>query len=68
MLIMGDSSTGLSPLYVEKIFAIIQDLNRPGLTILLVEQNPDMALYIAPGLSPSSRCHRSPGHRPKSPS
>jgi branched-chain amino acid transport system ATP-binding protein len=38
---------GLSPLYVEKTFEIIQDLNRKGITILLVEQNANMALSIA---------------------
>ena len=38
---------GLSPLFVEKIFEIIQDLNRKGITILLVEQNANMALSIA---------------------
>ena len=47
MLIMDEPSMGLSPLYVEKIFALIQDLNRQGMTILLVEQNANMALSIA---------------------
>jgi branched-chain amino acid transport system ATP-binding protein len=47
MLIMDEPSMGLSPLYVEKIFEIIQDLNRKGITILLVEQNANMALSIA---------------------
>jgi branched-chain amino acid transport system ATP-binding protein len=47
MLIMDEPSMGLSPLYVEKIFDIIQDLNRKGITILLVEQNANMALSIA---------------------
>ena len=47
MLIMDEPSMGLSPLFVEKIFDIIQDLNRKGMTILLVEQNANMALSIA---------------------
>jgi len=47
MLIMDEPSMGLSPLFVEKIFEIIQDLNRNGITILLVEQNAHMALSIA---------------------
>ncbi len=47
MLIMDEPSMGLSPLFVEKIFEIIRDLNRKGMTILLVEQNANMALSIA---------------------
>jgi branched-chain amino acid transport system ATP-binding protein len=47
MLIMDEPSMGLSPLYVEKIFEIIQDLNHRGMTILLVEQNANLALSIA---------------------
>ncbi|OGP89243.1 MAG: ABC transporter ATP-binding protein [Deltaproteobacteria bacterium RBG_16_48_10] len=47
MLIMDEPSMGLSPLYVEKTFEIIQGLNRKGITILLVEQNANMALSIA---------------------
>jgi branched-chain amino acid transport system ATP-binding protein len=47
MLIMDEPSMGLSPLYVEKIFEIIQDLNHRGMSILLVEQNANMALSIA---------------------
>jgi branched-chain amino acid transport system ATP-binding protein len=47
MLIMDEPSMGLSPLFVEKTFEIIQDLNRRGMTILLVEQNANMALSIA---------------------
>ena len=38
---------GLSPLLVGEIFEIIQELNRSGMTILLVEQNAKMALSIA---------------------
>jgi branched-chain amino acid transport system ATP-binding protein len=47
MLIMDEPSMGLSPLYVEKIFEIIQDLNHRGMSILLVEQNANLALSIA---------------------
>jgi branched-chain amino acid transport system ATP-binding protein len=47
MLIMDEPSMGLSPLLVEKIFDLIQELNRKGMTILLVEQNAHMALSIA---------------------
>jgi branched-chain amino acid transport system ATP-binding protein len=47
LLIMDEPSMGLSPLYVEKTFDIIQDLNRQGIAILLVEQNANMALTIA---------------------
>ncbi len=47
LLIMDEPSMGLSPLYVEKTFGIIQDLNRQGIAILLVEQNANMALAIA---------------------
>ena len=47
LLIMDEPSMGLSPLYVEKTFDIIQDLNQQGIAILLVEQNANMALTIA---------------------
>jgi branched-chain amino acid transport system ATP-binding protein len=38
---------GLSPILVETIFRIVQDINRQGTTILLVEQNARMALRVA---------------------
>jgi branched-chain amino acid transport system ATP-binding protein len=47
LLIMDEPSMGLSPLYVDRTFEIIQDLNRQGIAILLVEQNANMALSIA---------------------
>ncbi len=48
LLIMDEPSMGLSPLYVDKIFSIIQEINRQsGVAILLVEQNANMALSIA---------------------
>jgi branched-chain amino acid transport system ATP-binding protein len=47
LLIMDEPSMGLSPKYVEQSFAIIQDLNRRGIGILVVEQNATMALAVA---------------------
>ena len=47
LLVMDEPSMGLSPLFVDKTFEIIQDLNRQGIAILLVEQNANMALAIA---------------------
>ena len=48
LLIMDEPSMGLSPLYVDKIFAIIQEINHTAnVAILLVEQNANMALSIA---------------------
>jgi len=48
LLIMDEPSMGLSPLYVDRVFEIIQQINRhEGVAILLVEQNANMALSIA---------------------
>ena len=48
LLIMDEPSMGLSPLFVDKVFEIIQQINRTqGVSILLVEQNANMALSIA---------------------
>ena len=47
LLVMDEPSMGLSPLYVDRIFEIIQGLNRDGIGILLVEQNANMALSVA---------------------
>lgn len=48
LLIMDEPSMGLSPLYVDKIFEIIEQINsKQGVAILLVEQNANMALSIA---------------------
>ena len=38
---------GLAPILVQEIFSIIQEINRRGTTVLLVEQNAKMALSIA---------------------
>ena len=47
MLLLDEPSMGLSPLLVEEIFRIIEDVNRSGVTVLLVEQNAKKALEIA---------------------
>jgi branched-chain amino acid transport system ATP-binding protein len=47
LLLMDEPSMGLSPLLVEQIFEIIRDINTQGTSILLVEQNAQMALSIA---------------------
>ena len=47
LLMLDEPSMGLAPLLVEQIFDIIRELNRAGTTILLVEQNAQMALSIA---------------------
>ena len=47
LLMLDKPSMGLAPLLVEQIFDIIGELNRAGTTILLVEQNAQMALSIA---------------------
>jgi branched-chain amino acid transport system ATP-binding protein len=47
LLCMDEPSMGLSPLYVEQVFDIIQQINRQGTTIFMVEQNANMALSIA---------------------
>ncbi len=46
-LLMDEPSMGLAPLLVEQIFDAIQEINRQGTTILLVEQNAYMALQVA---------------------
>ena len=47
ILFLDEPSMGLAPLLVQEIFDIIQDINRSGTTILLVEQNASMALQVA---------------------
>ncbi len=47
LLCMDEPSMGLSPLYVEQTFDIVQEINRQGTTIFMVEQNANMALSIA---------------------
>lgn len=47
LLLLDEPSMGLSPLLVSEIFNIIQEINKQGMTILLVEQNAKKALSIA---------------------
>lgn len=47
ILLMDEPSMGLSPLLVSEIFDIIKELQKSGITILLVEQNAKMALSVA---------------------
>lgn len=47
MLMLDEPSMGLSPLLVQEIFDIIQNIHKEGMTILLVEQNAQMALSVA---------------------
>lgn len=47
LLMLDEPSMGLAPILVEQIFDIIKELNKAGTTILLVEQNAQMALSIA---------------------
>lgn len=47
VLLMDEPSMGLAPILVQQVFETIQDINRQGVTILLVEQNANVALAIA---------------------
>ncbi len=47
LMLLDEPSMGLSPLLVEQIFTIIRDINNQGVSILLVEQNAQMALSLA---------------------
>ena len=47
LLLLDEPSMGLAPLLVREIFAALVDLNKHGVTILLVEQNANMALHVA---------------------
>ena len=47
LLMLDEPSMGLAPIIVEQIFEIIQELHKAGTTILLVEQNAQMALSVA---------------------
>ena len=46
-LLLDEPSLGLAPLVVQDIFSIIREINKQGVTVLLVEQNANMALKIA---------------------
>jgi len=47
LLLLDEPSMGLAPLLIKEIFSIIKDINKTGTTVLLVEQNANMALSIA---------------------
>lgn len=47
VMMMDEPSLGLAPLIVRQIFDIIREINRTGVTILLIEQNANMALNVA---------------------
>ena len=47
LLMLDEPSMGLAPIFVEKIFEIVQEINAQGTPILLVEQNALMALDVA---------------------
>lgn len=47
LLLLDEPSMGLAPIIVEQIFDIVQEINKQGTSILLVEQNAQMALSIA---------------------
>ena len=47
LMMMDEPSLGLAPLVVQDIFSIIKEINRQGVTILLIKQNANMALRIA---------------------
>ncbi len=47
LLLLDEPSLGLAPIVVENIFEVIQEINRQGTTVMLVEQNAQMALSIS---------------------
>jgi len=47
LLIMDEPSMGLSPIFVERVFDTIRDINAQGVTVFMVEQNANMALSVA---------------------
>jgi branched-chain amino acid transport system ATP-binding protein len=47
LLLLDEPSMGLAPIFVERIFEIVEEINRQGTTVLLVEQNALMALDTA---------------------
>jgi branched-chain amino acid transport system ATP-binding protein len=47
VLMMDEPSLGLAPLIVRDIFSIIKEINKQGMTVLLIEQNANMALHTA---------------------
>ncbi|MCR5760719.1 MAG: ABC transporter ATP-binding protein [Sphaerochaetaceae bacterium] len=47
IMMMDEPSLGLAPIIVQQIFSIIKEINKAGVTILLIEQNANMALNVA---------------------
>ncbi|MDR1473572.1 MAG: ABC transporter ATP-binding protein [Lactobacillales bacterium] len=47
LLLLDEPSMGLAPIFIKEIFRIIKDLQKQGMTILLIEQNANIALSIA---------------------
>lgn len=47
ILLLDEPSMGLAPIIVEEIFNIITEINKQGMTVLLIEQNAFMSLQIA---------------------
>ncbi len=47
VLLMDEPSMGLAPILVEQVFEVVQEINKQGTTIFLVEQNANMALSVA---------------------
>ena len=47
LILLDEPSMGLSPIMVEEIFRIIKEINQEGTSILLVEQNAQMALSVS---------------------
>lgn len=47
LMMLDEPSLGLSPLFVSRLFDLIRELNRDGLSVLLVEQNTGKALSVA---------------------
>lgn len=47
LLLLDEPSMGLAPIFIQEIFDIIQDIQRQGTTVLLIEQNANKALAIA---------------------
>ena len=47
LLLLDEPSMGLAPIITEQIFDVIRDINRKGITVILVEQNAGLALQMA---------------------
>lgn len=47
VMMLDEPTIGLAPLYVEKVFEIVREINAQGMTILLVEQNVKHSLSLA---------------------